>query len=98
MDLLISFDAHAIDDQKDEVIEAYIGFYEDLGKLSLHISHPYNNEKMPRSTCFLENIYVENLESFREKLLEKAKSNKLKVKKLCLMKVEKENYDYKLGT
>lgn len=52
MDLLISFDAHKIPDSKEASIEAYKEFYESLKDLCLSIIHPYNDDKIPRSTCF----------------------------------------------
>ncbi|MCD1166623.1 hypothetical protein KQY10_13630 [Leptospira interrogans] len=96
MNLLISFDAHSIPESKDGSIEAYKEFYESLAKLCLRIDHPYNNPKIPRSTCFLEVIYIENIDKFKEALLEKAKENKLKIQKLCIMKVQKDEYEFKI--
>ncbi|ALE37764.1 hypothetical protein G436_0541 [Leptospira interrogans serovar Hardjo str. Norma] len=44
----------------------------------------------------MEVIYIENIDKFKEALLEKAKENKLKIQKLCIMKVQKDEYEFKI--
>ncbi|TGL61171.1 hypothetical protein [Leptospira sarikeiensis] len=96
MDMLISFDAHATVNGKESSIEAYSEFYDELGKLCKKIIHPYNETRMPRSTCLLKDILNADIIKFKIELFSAARKHKLKLTKIAILRAEGKDYKFSL--
>ncbi|EKO26273.1 hypothetical protein Lepto782_12425 [Leptospira interrogans serovar Canicola] len=80
--------------QEDEAssIKAYEGFYNELNEVCNSIDHPYNSQRIPRSTAILYIVKIENLQDLKKRINQIAENNNLKFDRLLLIRVEKKDY------